>query len=417
MLPSMTQFALDDPLLDAQALRVAGSAIYGGADRDECLAACARVRGTDLISWYVAWMAAADAAEAMGEHEADEGHDEGARGAFLRASNYARNAGVMLLGVPVDERLAEAQARQTALFRRAASLMDRPPELVEIPYEATALPGYFFSAGEGRRETVILTGGYDGTAEELYLFNGAAALERGYNVLAFDGPGQGAALIDRGLTMRPDWEAVITPVVDFVVGRDDVDPERIALIGLSLGGHLAPRAASVEHRLAACIADCGSFDLYASFLARVPGPLAGPFDRGRRPAVALMRRILSRLSKDPTAGWALRRGMLVHGVDDVIDYVEALRAFTLEGRAGLIRCPTWVCSAEGDDISASAGQLAAALTSDHEYVHFREAEGAGDHCEVNARALYHRESFGWLELVLHPERATPDVEPPSFEPA
>ena len=411
----MTHFALDDPLLDAQALRVAGSAVYGGADLEECLAACARVRATDLISWYVAWMAAADAAEAIGEHEADEGHAEAARGAFLRASNYARNAGVMLLGLPVDWRLQEAQARQTDLFRRSASLLARPPELVEIPFEGASLPGYFFTAGDGRRETVILTGGYDGTAEELYLFNGAAALERGYNVLAFDGPGQGAALLERGLTMRPDWEAVITPVVDFLVGRDDVDADRIALIGLSLGAHLAPRAASAEHRLVACIADCGSFDLYASFLARVPGPLAGPFDRGRRPAVALMRRILARLAKDPTAGWALRRGMLVHGVDDVMDYVEALRPFTLEGRAGSIRCPTWLCSAEGDDISASAPQLAAALTCEHEYVHFREAEGAGDHCETNARPLYHRESFGWLELVLHPERAVPDAATASFE--
>ena len=413
----MTHFALDDPLLDAQALRVAGSAVYGGADPEECLAACARVRDTDLISWYVAWMAAADAAQAIGNREADEGHGESARGAFLRASNYARNAGVMLLGAPMDSRLAEAQARQTALFRRAASLLARPPELVEIPFEATTLPGYFFSAGEGRRETMILTGGYDGTAEELYLFNGAAALERGFNVLAFDGPGQGAALVERGLTMRHDWESVVTPVVDFVAARDDVDPERIALIGLSLGAHLAPRAASAEHRLAACIADCGSFDLYAAFLARVPGLLAGPFDRGRRPAVAVMRRILERLAKDPTAGWVLRRGMLVHGVDDVIEYVEALRPFTLEGRAGAIRCPTWVCSAEGDDISASAPQLVDALTCEHEYVHFREAEGAGDHCEVNARALYHRESFGWLDLILHPERADPDEAPASFEPA
>ena len=300
----------------------------------------------------------------------------------------------------------------------ARRVVARPPtELVEIPFEATTLPGYFFSAGEGRRETMILTGGYDGTAEELYLFNGAAALERGFNVLAFDGPGQGAALVERGLTLRHDWESVVTPVVDFVVARDDVDPERIALIGLSLGAHLAPRAASAEHRLAACIADCGSFDLYAAFLARVPGLLAGPFDRGRRPAVAVMRRILERLAKDPTAGWVLRRGMLVHGVDDVIDYVEALRPFTLEGRAGAIRCPTWVCSAEGDDISASAPQLVDALTCEHEYVHFREAEGAGDHCEVNARALYHRESFGWLDLILHPERADPDEAPASFEPA
>ncbi len=410
----MTRFALDDPILDAQALRVAGSAVYAGADRDECLAACATVRDGDLISWYVSWSAAADAAEAIGEREADAGNDADATGAFLRASNYARNAGVMLLGDPPSDRLRESHARQTDLFRRAAALLDRPPEIIEIPYESTTLPGYFFRAGDGRRETVVLTGGYDGTAEELYLFNGAAALARGYNVLAFDGPGQGAALLDRGLTMRPDWEAVIGPVLDLAIARPDVDPDHIALVGLSLGAHLGPRAASVEHRLAACIADCGSYDLYAAFLARLPGPLAGQFARGPRPAVALVRRLLDRIAAHPTRGWVLRRGMLVHGVDDVMDYVDALRAFTLEGRAGSIRCPTWLCSAEGDDISASAPQLAAALTCEHEYVHFRVAEGAGDHCEANARALYHEASFGWLEFVLHPERAEPPTEPTPF---
>ena len=64
-----------------------------------------------------------------------------------------------------------------------------------------------------------------------------------------------------------------------------------------------------------------------------------------------------------------------------------------------------MCSAEGDDISDSAPQLVAALTGDHEYVHFRKIEGAGDHCETGARALYHAASFGWLERTLHPERA------------
>ena len=399
----MTRFFFDDPLLDAQALRVAGSALYGGADLDECLAACRRVDGTDLASWYDAWSHAAELAIDIGERAA-AGHTESARNAFLRASNYHRNAGVMLLGAPLDPRLVESQARQTAAFRRFASMLERPPEIVEIPYEATSLPGYFFSAGAGQRATVILTGGYDGTAEELYLFNGAAALARGYHVLAFDGPGQGAALIERGLTMRADWEAVITPVVDHMIARDDVDSARIGLIGLSLGAFLAPRAASAEHRLAACIADCGSYDLFASALERMPGPLASGFARRNRVAVAILRRVLGRIARDPTGGWALRRGVLVHGSSSVIDYLDALRDFTLDGHAERIRCPTWVCDAEGDDISASAPRLVEALTGEKQYVHFTAAEGADDHCEVGARALYHERSFGWLDALLEPGR-------------
>jgi hypothetical protein len=115
--------------------------------------------------------------------------------------------------------------------------------------------------------------------------------------------------------------------------------------------------------------------------------------------------ILERLAAKPTAGWALRRGMLVHGVDDPLAYVDALHEFTLKGRAPQISCPTWVCSAEGDEISASAPQLVAALTCEKTYVRFTSAEGADDHCEQAARALYHARSFAWLDNRLHPRQA------------
>ena len=92
----------------------------------------------------------------------------------------------------------------------------------------------------------------------------------------------------------------------------------------------------------------------------------------------------------------------MHGLDDPIDFIESLREYTLAGRAENIRCPTWVCSAEGDEISESAPQLVAALTCEKEYVRFTAAEGAGDHCEAGARTLYHARSFGWLDELLRP---------------
>ncbi len=88
-------------------------------------------------------------------------------------------------------------------------------------------------------------------------------------------------------------------------------------------------------------------------------------------------------------------------------YIDTLRAFTLRGRAPQITCPTWVCNAEGDDISDSAPQLVDALTCEKTYVHFTAAEGADDHCEQAARALYHARSFGWLDGLLHPDQPAP----------
>jgi alpha-beta hydrolase superfamily lysophospholipase len=398
-----TRFAVKDELLDAQVLRTAGSAPYGGADLGECLATARRVAGTNLSSWHDEWKATARAVAALAERELAAGRTETARLAFWRASSYFRTGGVMLMGTPPDPRLRTAYRSAADMFRRGAALLPAPPQIISIPYEATTLPGYFYSAGPGPRPAVILVGGYDGTAEELYFLNGAAALARGYHVLAFDGPGQGAALLDQGLTMRPDWENVIGPVLDDLLARPEVDPARVAVIGLSLGGYLAPRAASGEPRLAACIADCGSFDLFQAAVARLPRPLARGLPDGH--VSGLLRRLLAHVARQPTGGWALRRGQLVHGAADPAAYLLALREYTLADRAASITCPVLVCQAEGDAISASAPQLAAALTGGKptggtELAVFTAAEGAGDHCEAGARTLFHARAFGWLDRVL-----------------
>ena len=396
--------ALKDDLLDAQLVRAVGAAVYGGADLGECLVAAREIDESDPGSWYRAWHGLGDRVHQLARREDEAGRRVSARGAYLRACTYYRTAGVMLTGVPKDRRLVESNAQQTQAFRAAAALMDPPAEVLAIPYENTTLPGYFFAVdGSGApRPTVLLTGGYDGTCEELYFFNGAAALARGYNVLAFDGPGQGGALLQQGLVIRPDWEAAVTPVVDYLVSREDVDPGRIALIGLSLGAHLAPRAAAYEHRLAAVMADCGAFDLHGGFLARLPRRLADGYRANSKWARAVLAVVLKRMAKAPSAGWALRRGQLVHGVQSPLAYLDSLAPYSLAEHAGRISCPAWVCNAEDDDIGASAPQLVAALKSPVEFVTFRRADGAGDHCEQAARTLYHAKAFGWLDALLKP---------------
>ena len=109
-------------------------------------------------------------------------------------------------------------------------------------------PGYLYAppAG-GRQATLIMHGGFDGWAEELHHCGALAAQERGYTVITFDGPGQGRPCYE-GLVFRPDWESVVSPVIDWAAARPEVDPGRIALFGLSMGGGLAPRAAARRPR-------------------------------------------------------------------------------------------------------------------------------------------------------------------------
>ena len=394
---------MKDELFEAQLLRAMGYAPYGGADAGECLAAARRVSGTDLASWYDAWSAAAARLTVQAEASAAAGQVASARSGFFRAANYFRTAGLFTMGAPLAPRLSEAHRREVESFRRGAALLAVPPEIVRIPYEDSFLPAYYFrAAADGApRATVILTNGYDGTAEELYFANGAAALERGYNVLAFDGPGQGSMIIDHGVPLRPDWENVITPAVDYLLARPDVDPDRIALIGLSLGGYLAPRAATAEHRLAACISDCGPYDLFDAAARRLPGFLARQLPDGSPALLRLLDRLVHWVMNKPTAGWAMRRNLMVHGLSDPLDYFRIAPQYSLKGIEDRIQCPTFVCSAEGDDLSADAQKFYDALACPKQYYRFSAAEGAGQHCESGARALFHARAFDWLGRLLN----------------
>jgi hypothetical protein len=91
---------------------------------------------------------------------------------------------------------------------------------------------------------------------------------------------------------------------------------------------------------------------------------------------------------------------MVHGLSDPLVYFRMAPRYSLKGREHLIRCPVFVCSAEGDDLSIDAPKLYGALTCPKQYVQFSSAEGAGQHCESGARTVFHARAFDWLDQVL-----------------
>lgn len=402
----MGEFAVSDDFFDGQTLRAASAAIFGGADILECVAIARRVKKNDLDGWYREWESAGQRAFDLGAAAEASGQVESARLAFLRACTYFRTAGLVFLGTDADARLGRSIDRQREAFRRAIPHLRAVVEPVDIPFGSITLPGYHYRvAGDGaRRATVILLNGYDGTVEELYFANAQAALDRGYDVLAFDGPGQGSVLVEQGVPMRADWENVVPAVVDWLLDRGTADPDRIGLIGWSLGGFLAPRAASGEHRLAAVIADANFFDLYESVLDRIPSPLRAGFAAGRPAVVKTVGALLDEVAQRPTGGWNLRRGVFVHGVDSVRDYIRETPAYTLKGYAEKITCPTLITRGESDEVSASAHETFEAITAPKEFFTFTDAEGAGGHCELGARQLYFARAYGWLDRILQPSR-------------
>ncbi|HEY1812682.1 MAG TPA: hypothetical protein VGG74_10080 [Kofleriaceae bacterium] len=381
-----------DELLDAQLLRAVAHGTYGGAELGECLVAARAIRPDDRESWRTAWLELADRSFAAGEAAAHGGDPIGARHAFLRASNYYRTSYVLHLEAPLPPSALDAYRRHREAFVRAGVA-----ESLAIPFEGGSLPGYVCSGGAGRRPVVISVGGYDSTAEESYFWNGVAANERGFHAVLFDGPGQGAMLLERGVAMRPDWRGPIGAVIDAVASRPDVDPDRIIVWGESFGGYLVPRAAAGDPRIAACVLDPAQLGLFQAARARIPLPASvkAQLPGGPRWAISLLRFVLSRRARQLTAGWALRRGMLVHGVASPWDYlVDTARYDQID--PATIRCPTLVCDADSDDISASAREFYDRLACDRGYLRFTAAEGAGAHCIVGARSILHARAYEWL---------------------
>jgi pimeloyl-ACP methyl ester carboxylesterase len=388
----------DNPEYDGQLLRAIDYAPLG-AQIGEAWTIARRIKAADAASWYGAWSAYADRLYALAVKARDAGHRVSARNAFLRASNYYRSAYIFMFALPVDPRVIEAYEKQTDAFRKAAELFEPPIEILKIPYENTTLPGSFIKpdASTAPRKTLLCTGGYDGTCEELFFIMAGGALERGYNVLIFDGPGQGGALVKQKLVMRPDWEKVVTPVVDYLLTRRDVDPARIALYGGSFGGYLAPRAAAFEHRLAACIADAALFDPAALFTKMFPPEIVSALEKND---VAVLKPFFNKLEQDVTQRFIFGRGMWVHGVKTPWEYVKAFQAYSLTDVAGNILCPTFVDEAENDRRRGGGKDLYNALKCPKEYVLFSASEGAGEHCEAGAREVFFQRMFDWLDPIL-----------------
>ncbi len=378
-----------DSLFDAQWLRIAGHACSGGADVGECLAVARRIRELDAESWFAAWHALAERLFDEAETSVAAGHRASALGAYLRSSNYFRASYTFLIGTPVDPRVIETARRHRGAFEGAIGLIDPPGERIAVPYGSHTLHGYFFrpSGAPKPRPCLIITTGYDGTAEESYLMSGRAAVERGYTCLVYDGPGQGKAILEDGLIFRPDWEAVVGPIVDWLQSRPDVDAKQIGLLGVSFGGYLAPRAASGEPPLAACICDPGEYSLFEEFASRVPPFVAHGLAENNRFVLKLLTFVLGRRLRQLTGGWGLRRGLWTHALATPLDYLQLTREYTLEGRVGRIGCPTLVCSAENDDIGVTADRLFERLTCPKTRMRFLDSEGAGEHCEAGAEPI------------------------------
>ncbi len=297
-------------------------------------------------------------------------------------------------------------------FTAGMELIQPTPEPIEIPYERRTLPGWFMRPVDDnkRRPTIIMNNGSDGQNVDMLAQGGFAALERGYNVVIFEGPGQGSQLFLENIPFRPDWEKVVTPIVDLLEQRNDVNQKQIALRGISFGGELTPRAAAFEHRIAALVADPGSMSAWENY----PPVIQDITKLGTPKLVSAAWNNDIVPASTPEEAFNLKKSLEIYTVaahdaakkgevpSDWASISDTIKRYNLYDVVAKIKCPTLVTQYEGDTFFTDEGRklFEALQVKKKDFVEFTAVDGAQYHCGPMAPQLVNETCWDWLDDVF-----------------
>ena len=285
-----------------------------------------KVKLYNLESWHTEWKRVAEKNEELAAGFQAEGRNATAHEFYRRAADFYRRAVVYM--PDTDPRMLPTFNKLKETFEKAWRFVSAPFERVQIPYEGHSLDALFYP-GRGRPEARLpVVYNYAGADGILLRGDDAGAnqyVRRGMSFIDVDGPGHGGALRERKLYASPDSERVAKAVIDYLITRSDVDPNRIGLHGSSMGGYSGPRCATAEKRIKAVAVWSGAYNLVEDIFDYYP-PIQ---DRLR---------------------WLI-------GAKDLKQARERISEFTLEGRAQRIECPMLVGYSHDDRVMDPRGAL------------------------------------------------------------
>ena len=334
----------------------------------------------DDEAWFDACVKVADGVLGHAEKFDKSGHPVSAAHAYLRACNYYQMA--ERFRTPKDRAALDVFRTSIHCFHRHAALSDLRIEVVEVPFEGTSLPGYFVPAQNAKSEPapcVLFFDGFDITKELQYLRGVPDLVKRGISCLVMDGPGTGESIRFRGHHLRHDYEVAGSACVDYLEKRGDVNPRKIGIVAVSLGGYYAPRCASLEPRFAACIAWGAQWDYYDVWKKRI--------DAGFKASLSVPGHHI----------------MWIFGVDSLDAALKKLEPFRLDGVVQKMRCPFLVThGAEDEQIPLAHAQALfdACGSKDKTLRVFTAEEGGAQHCQRDYLTLGIAEMWNWFEDKL-----------------
>jgi len=367
---------------------VLGSAPTGGVEIGEAFYAASRIEDGSARDWQREFLELARRVESRGERSLAAGHEISARDQFLRAAYYYRISLVSML--PTNPEMVKRANRSRELMKKAGALMDPPLEYVEIPFEDTVMPGFFLRAkpGDKPNKTLIMVGGGETFAEDLYFYIAPQAKERGWNFLTVDLPGQGLLPLE-GKVFRPKMHPAMRKVVDYALSRPDVDPERLAAFGYSGGGGFVPQAAQHDPRIKAIAMSSAVVDAYPLF-STMPAVTATPEEIDS----------WSSFHRDVVRTICWRWGL---DMDDPAGLADANRGYTFDPAEVTVPALIIVGESEMGSEVVKKQQEEAMKGFPHpakKMVVTPSDEGATNHCIMENRSIVAQVLFDWLDEVF-----------------
>lgn len=414
-----------------------GGTAYGVAETGEMFEVVRRVNArtgnpaepstADFDVLVAEWLRMAETLEGKAASALARGHRVTARDRFLRASSYYSQALFFVLGT---SRPGREQAVFQACERNwlaSIALWDPPAVVFTIPVPSLGLqlPAYFFApdASGARRPTYVICNGSDGQNVDLVYAGLRAALERGYNVLMFEGPGQMSLLFEQQIEFVPDWAPIIDAVIGALRARPDVDPARIAACGISFLGMVLSSAGARSPGLAAMVLEPGSYDL-----TRIWGDqrsMAGVKEVQDAPA-AVQRRVRAEINQGILEAWPhlgslgrftihkrgeiFQRAMLRDAragrpPSDYFGLLQSMLPFTYPADLAAVRIPTLVTANQNDTLMKGQSRKAYSLlrsvpAESKRLVGLTIAIGGQLHDQPVGPRVAQELIFDWLDDVL-----------------
>ena len=258
----------------------------------------------------------------------------------------------------------------------------------EIPFDGTVIPGYFRAASTGGKpsKTLIMIGGGETFMEDLYFYIAPQAFERGYNFITVDLPGQGLMPF-KGKTFRTDTYVPMKLVVDYALKQPGVEPNQLAVYGISGGGLFVPQAAQHDPRIKAIAMNSAVVDAHRLF-STMPAAVA---------------------SEKETKSWTSFHRNIVevicwrYGVEQPSELIEANKGNTFD--PAKISVPALIIVGQGEYQSEEVqNQQKTAFANfpntKKKMVVTPTDEGAANHCVMENRALIGQVLFDWLDTVF-----------------